>query len=166
MDQAAHALVGRDRGEEFAPARPREHVGDAHARERARLLLDQHVDRALDLAAVLRRDETHLAELAEPLELGAVAPAGRGRPLGLVVFGPGPEQVGDVGVARIQIRPRAQGTGWPAPADPLRHLGQLDEIVTRVRVGLQQAADLLPQLAEALGRERATRKSLASSGPL
>ena len=79
-----------------------------------------------------------------------------GGALGLVELGPGPEQVRDVGVARVQAgREREERIGLLP--HPLRHLGELDQVVSRARVRLQSPADLAPQLRETLTPSAATR---------
>src|SRR6266508_3789103 len=77
MGQRADVEVGRDIEKKLPVARPRKDILDPHARERTRLLADQRVERALDVAAILHVDEADLAEFGQVLELAALALAGR-----------------------------------------------------------------------------------------
>ncbi len=107
---ALDVVIGGDIEKEFAIARPREDVLDAHAGECARLLRDQVLQRARDVIRVLHVDEAHLAVFGKMLELAAFAFAGRGRALRRVEFLPVVGERRDIGAARMRLAPAGRET--------------------------------------------------------
>ena len=99
---SAHVVIGRDVKKEFAVAGPRKDIFHAHTGERARLLCNQLIEGARNIARFLDVDETNLAVFGEMLELAALALAGRGRTLRRVEFVPVVRERCDVGAARMR----------------------------------------------------------------
>ena len=122
---------------------------------------DVFVERRGKLGGILRIDEAHVAELAEALELGAVAPPCRRGTLRVVELLPVAGKRRLVGTARVEPHAKRHQR-VRLRADALGQLLHHDRVV-RYRF-LQQLADLAPDQAEAAGADdgRKIRRELNS----
>ena len=149
VHERARLRIGRKIKKELPPAGTREHVGDSPARERSGFLLHQDFEGAPGVGRLFGGHEADLAVLLHVPALCAVAPACRRRALrGIELFPIGAElrDMRAAGVERhVEIGERiALGT------ERVRHLFQLDPVVTEERVLLQPPAQLVPDVAEVL----------------
>jgi hypothetical protein len=77
MDEAARPRTGGEIEQKVLMPGRREDIAHAHAAEGAGFLLEQRVQGARNLIAILGAEEADLSVLGKALALGAIAPAGR-----------------------------------------------------------------------------------------
>ena len=152
MHQRTVARRRRKLAIERRMARGCEQVRHAHPRESLALLLHQEIERQREFGTGVRVDELDGAELAEPLQLGAIAAAGRRRALRRIERLPVGGKLRLIGAARIELHVERQHRIF-LPADLGRHLVERDEVVARCGRFLQQPVHVVPQGEEAVGRE-------------
>src|SRR5579883_280313 len=137
---------------ELPDSRALEYARNTHAGERFRLLIEEPIERALDLFRLRWGDKANLAMFGELLELVAFALAGRSRTFGRIKRIPVLAELG---------RMRAEGSDdkfqckerIPLRPDRLRHFLQIDDVEPASRRSADQPAYVLPEREKSLGAE-------------